>query len=51
MRDLILKNMIKNLDDARENAIAAKMDYHFISDLEHLTATAKANLEHHEDTK
>lgn len=50
MRELIIKNLIKNLNDAHENAVAAKMDIHFISEIDHLTATAKANLEHHEET-
>lgn len=44
MRDLVIRNLIKNLDDARENAVSAKMDFHFISELEHLISTAKANM-------
>ena len=51
MRDLVIKNLIKNLDDARKNAIESNMDYHFISEIEHLTATAKSNLEHNDDLK
>lgn len=51
MRDLVIKNLIKNLDDARENAVAAKMDFHFVSEIEHLTATAKANLSEGKDTQ
>lgn len=44
MRNMVISNLIKNLNEARENAVAAKMDYHFISELEHLVATAKANM-------
>lgn len=39
-----LTELIDRLTEARSLAIAAKLDYHFVSELEGLVATAKANL-------
>ena len=40
----MIDKLIAKLTEAREDAVAAKMDLHFISELDHLVATAKANI-------
>lgn len=42
--DETLTKLIDRLTEARSLAIAAKLDYHFVSELDGLVATAKANL-------
>jgi len=40
-----LEMTAKSLQEARTYAIAAGLDYHFISDIDHLVSTAKNNIE------
>jgi len=45
-----LESVIKHLETARVHAVNAGLDYHFVSDVEHLIATAKHNLDDKETT-
>lgn len=38
-----LEKVIEHLEVVREHAVNAGLDYHFVSEVEHLLATAKHN--------
>lgn len=40
-----LDRLIIHLEDAKAEAVDAGLDYHFVSELEHLIATARHNKE------
>lgn len=45
MREYELEALVVALGRAREHAVKADMDLHFISDIDHLTAVARHNRE------
>ena len=45
MREYELEALVVSLGHAREHAVKADMDLHFISDIDHLTVVARNNSE------
>ena len=45
MREYELEALVVALGRAREHAVSANMDLHFISDIDHLTMVARHNRE------
>lgn len=45
MREYEIEALIVALERAREHAVKAEMDLHFVSDIDHLTAVARHNRE------
>lgn len=39
-----LERLVEHLEKAKEAALEAKMDYHYLSEIDHLKSTAKANM-------
>lgn len=48
MRNKALNELVETLTLARSQATEAKMDYHYLSELDHMISTAKANIEEEE---
>jgi len=48
MRNKALNELVETLTLARAQATEAKMDYHYLSELDHMISTAKANIEEEE---
>jgi len=39
-----IERLVSHLTEARDAAVEAKMDFYYLSEIEHLIATAKANM-------